>query len=66
MDEEYTGGMVISPGITGTSSGTGNYQRNRIPPKITSSWKRNPPEEWDSAGNNQLMEVDSDLQDQNA
>jgi hypothetical protein len=34
-------------------------------PGITSSGTRNPPEEWDSAGNNQLMEADSDRQDQN-
>jgi hypothetical protein len=27
---------------------------------------RNPPQEWESAGNNQLMEADSDWQDQNA
>jgi hypothetical protein len=34
-------------------------------PGITSSGARNLPEEYDSAGNNQLMEADSDLQDQN-
>jgi hypothetical protein len=32
---------------------------------ITSSGTRNPPEEWVSAGNNQLKEADSGLQDQN-
>jgi hypothetical protein len=32
---------------------------------ITSSGTRNPPKEYDSAGNNQLMEADSDRQDQN-
>jgi hypothetical protein len=35
-----------------------------FPPGITSSGTRNPPEEWDSAGNIQLIE-DSDRQDQN-
>jgi hypothetical protein len=35
-----------------------------FPPGITSSGTRNPPEEYDSAGNNQLMEADSDRQDQ--
>jgi hypothetical protein len=34
-------------------------------PGITTSGTRNPPEEWDSAGNNQLMEADSDRQYQN-
>jgi hypothetical protein len=34
-------------------------------PRITSSGTRNPPEEYDSAGNNQLMEANSDRQDQN-
>jgi hypothetical protein len=32
---------------------------------MTSSGTRNPPEEYDSAGNNQLMEAVSDRQDQN-
>jgi hypothetical protein len=54
---------------------TGNYQlrdkeiheRNRNLPEITISQTRNPPEEWDSPGNNQLMEADdSDRRDQNA
>jgi hypothetical protein len=36
-----------------------------FPPGITSSGRRNLPEEWDSDGNNQLMEADSDRQDQN-
>jgi hypothetical protein len=36
-----------------------------FPPGITSSGTRNPLEEYDSAGNNQLMEADSDRQDQN-
>jgi hypothetical protein len=36
-----------------------------IPPGITSSGTRNPHKEWDSAGNNQLMEADSGQQDQN-
>jgi hypothetical protein len=35
------------------------------PPGITSSGTSNPPKEWDSAGNNQLMESNSDRQDQN-
>jgi hypothetical protein len=39
--------------------------RMEFPPGITRSETRNPPEEWDSAGNNQLMEADSDQQDQN-
>jgi hypothetical protein len=34
-------------------------------PGITSSGTRNLPDEYDSAGNNQLMEADSDWQDQN-
>jgi hypothetical protein len=34
-------------------------------PGITSSGTRNPPEEYDYARNNQLMEADSDRQDQN-
>jgi hypothetical protein len=34
-------------------------------PGITSSGTRNPPEEYDSAKKNQLMEADSDRQDQN-
>jgi hypothetical protein len=38
--------------------------RMGFPPGITTSGTRNPPEEWDSAGNNQLMEADSDRQDQ--
>jgi hypothetical protein len=36
-----------------------------FPPEITSSGTRNPLKEYDSAGNNQLMEADSDRQDQN-
>jgi hypothetical protein len=36
-----------------------------FPPGITSSGTRNPPVEYDSTGNNQLMEADSDRQDQN-
>jgi hypothetical protein len=36
-----------------------------FPPGITTSGTRNPPEEYDSAGNNQLMKADSDRQDQN-
>jgi hypothetical protein len=36
-----------------------------FPPEITSSGTRNPPEEYDSAGNSQLMEANSDRQDQN-
>jgi hypothetical protein len=36
-----------------------------FPPGITSPETRNTPEEYDSAGNNQLMEVDSDRQNQN-
>jgi hypothetical protein len=46
----------------------GNYQlidvestvRMGFPPGITTSGTRNPPEEYDYAGNNQLMEADSD------
>jgi hypothetical protein len=34
-------------------------------PGLTRSGTRSPPEEYDSAGNNQLMEADSDRQDQN-
>jgi hypothetical protein len=36
-----------------------------FPLGISSSGTRNPPEEYDSAGNNQLMEADLDWQDQN-
>jgi hypothetical protein len=36
-----------------------------FPPGITTSGKRNPPEKYDSAVNNQLSEADSDRQDQN-
>jgi hypothetical protein len=36
-----------------------------FPSRITSSGTRNPLEEYDSAGNNQLLEADSDRQDQN-
>jgi hypothetical protein len=36
-----------------------------FPPGITSSGTRNPSKEYDSAGNNQLMEGDSDRQDHN-
>jgi hypothetical protein len=58
-------------GINSVSAG--NYQlidvestvRIGFLPGITSSGTRNLPEECDSAGNNQLMEADSDLQDQN-
>jgi hypothetical protein len=39
--------------------------RMGFPPGITSSGKRNPSKEYDSARNNQLMEADSDRQDQN-
>jgi hypothetical protein len=36
-----------------------------FPRGITSSGTRNPSEEYDSAGNNQLMEAEADRQDQN-
>jgi hypothetical protein len=36
-----------------------------FPPGVTSSGTRNPPKEYDSAGNNQLLKADSDRQDQN-
>jgi hypothetical protein len=36
-----------------------------FPLGITTFGTRNPPGEYDSAGNNQLMEADSDRQDQN-
>jgi hypothetical protein len=36
-----------------------------FPPGITSSGTINPPEEYDSAGNNHLMEADFNWQDQN-
>jgi hypothetical protein len=36
-----------------------------FPPGIISSETRNPPEEWNSVGNNQLIEADSDRQAQN-
>jgi hypothetical protein len=39
--------------------------RMGFPPGITSSGTRNPPEEYDSAGNNQLKEAESDRHDQN-
>jgi hypothetical protein len=55
------------------SDSAGNYQlideesaeRMGFPPAITSSGTINPPEEYDSAGNNQLMEAHSDRHDQN-
>jgi hypothetical protein len=55
------------------SDSAGNYQLIDVEssksmgflPGITSSGIRNPPEEYDSAGNIQLMEADSDRQDQN-
>jgi hypothetical protein len=55
------------------SGSAGNYQlidiksnvRMGFPPGITSSGTRNPLKEYDSAGNNQLMEANSDRQDQN-
>jgi hypothetical protein len=37
-----------------------------IPAIITNSWTRNTPKEWDSAGNYQPLDADSDRQDQNA
>jgi hypothetical protein len=48
------------------SDSVGNYQlidvestvRMGFPPGITRSGTRNPPEEYDSAGNNQLIEAD--------
>jgi hypothetical protein len=36
-----------------------------IPPGITSLWTKNPLEEWDSAGNYQLIYADSHLKDHN-
>jgi hypothetical protein len=56
MAEEYTIGIVIPPGINsyGQEESTG---RMVIPSRITSSGiKKNPPEEWDSAGNYKLMD----------
>jgi hypothetical protein len=55
------------------SDSAGNYQlfdvestgRMGFLPGITTSGTRNPPKEEDSAGNSQLMEADSDRQDQN-
>jgi hypothetical protein len=55
------------------SDSAGNYQlidvestvRMGFLPGITTSGTRNQPKEYDSAGNNQLMEADSDQQDQN-
>jgi hypothetical protein len=55
------------------SDSAGNYQlikvestvRMSFPPGITILGTRNPPEVYDSARNNQLMEADSDRQDQN-
>jgi hypothetical protein len=54
------------------SDSAANYQlkdvestvRMGFPPGITSSWTRNPPEEYDSARYNHLMQADSDRQDQ--
>jgi hypothetical protein len=71
-DEESTGLQTLPfHGINSDSAG--NYQlidvestvRMGFPPVITSSGTRNPPKEYDSAGNNQLMEADLDRQDQN-
>jgi hypothetical protein len=39
---------------------------NGFLPGITSSWTMNPPEEWNCAGNHQLIDADSGWQDQNA
>jgi hypothetical protein len=39
--------------------------RMGFPPGITTSGTRNPPKEYDSSGNNQLIAADSDRQDQN-
>jgi hypothetical protein len=39
--------------------------RTGFPPGITSSGTRNLPKEYDSTENNQLMEAESDRQDQN-
>jgi hypothetical protein len=57
IDEESTRRKVIPLGIT-----TG---RMEIPREFTSSQLRNPTEEWDSAGNDQLTADDSDRHDQN-
>jgi hypothetical protein len=52
--------MVIPP------QGLESHRKNGFPPGITSSWTRNPLEEWNSAGNQQIMDADSGGQDQNA
>jgi hypothetical protein len=69
--KNFVCGLPTFHGINSNSAG--NYQlmdveatvRMGFPPGITSSGTRIPPEEWDSTGNNQLMEADSDQQDQN-
>jgi hypothetical protein len=48
------------------SQGLGSQRRNDFLPGIASSWTRNLTEEWNSAGNHQLMDADSGWQDQNA
>jgi hypothetical protein len=44
--------------------GRGIYRKNGIPLGVTSSWMKNPPEEWNSAWNHWLMDMDSVRKDQ--
>jgi hypothetical protein len=59
MDEESTGGIVIPPEIT-RSLAMNLTEVCLLPPGITRSDTRNQPEEWDSAGNPQLIEEEGD------
>jgi hypothetical protein len=71
--EEFHPWTANTPPPREKSDPTGNYQlideestgKMVFPLGITSSGMKNSPEEWDTAGNNQLMEADSDRQDQN-
>jgi hypothetical protein len=58
IDEVYTGGMVIPPGVT-RSQTRNTPEECSFPLGITRSETRNPPEEWDSAGNYRLVDEES-------
>jgi hypothetical protein len=62
LDEESTGIMEFYRELL--VPGRGNDRKYGILLGITSSWMRNPPEEWNSAGKYWLMVGDSDQQDQ--
>jgi hypothetical protein len=79
-DRGYTVYRVILPGTTSSRTRNTVYRRNvysavncqlkdseaiGFPLGITISWTRKPPEEWNSAGNHQLMDADSGQQHEN-